>query len=129
MTMLTLNGSIHDLFDIHSLAAYGHNYAGERYMPVLIKDVAGLVPGAWEGKGRGNRFLNDLLDADVLMHIVDVSGRTNEKGEETTDYDPAADIQWLQQELQLVCLSLLVWFDCIIFTCEFITKTRPCNIQ
>ena len=79
-------------------------------MPVLIKDVAGLVPGAWEGKGRGNRFLNDLLDADVLMHIVDVSGKTNEKGEETTDYDPAADIQWLQQELQLVSFFSLAGF-------------------
>lgn len=80
-------------------AAHGHNYLGERHIPVLLKDVAGLVPGAWEGKGRGNRFLNDLLDADVLIHIVDVSGQTNEKGEETTDYDPASDIQWLQQEL------------------------------
>ena len=37
------------------LTASGHNYLGERYMPVLLKDVAGLVPGAWEGKGRGNR--------------------------------------------------------------------------
>ena len=46
------------------------------------------------------RFLSDLLDADVLLHIIDVSGKTNEKGEETTDYDPANDIQWLQQELQ-----------------------------
>ncbi|KAK3089278.1 hypothetical protein FSP39_002288, partial [Pinctada imbricata] len=80
-------------------AANGHNYAGDRNIPVLLKDVAGLVPGAWEGKGKGNRFLNDLLDADVLIHIVDSSGQTNEKGEITTDYDPASDIQWLQQEL------------------------------
>jgi ribosome-binding ATPase YchF (GTP1/OBG family) len=53
-----------------------------------LKDVAGLVPGAWEGKGKGNRFLNDLLDADVLIHIIDISGTTNEKGEEVEDYDP-----------------------------------------
>lgn len=66
---------------------------------MLLKDVAGLVPGAWEGKGRGNRFLNDLLDADVLIHIIDASGTTNEKGEETVDYDPANDVQWLKEEL------------------------------
>lgn len=80
-------------------SAHGHDYNGNRYLPVLLKDVAGLVPGAWEGKGRGNRFLNDLLDADVLIHIIDVSGTTNEKGEETTDYDPASDVHWLKQEL------------------------------
>ena len=45
----------------------------ERRLPLLIKDVAGLVPGAWQGLGRGNAFLNDLVDADVLLHIVDVS--------------------------------------------------------
>ena len=35
--------------------AYGHNHASERYVPLLLKDVAGLVPGACDGKGRGNR--------------------------------------------------------------------------
>ena len=38
-------------------SAYGHNYLGERYVPVLLKDVAGLVPGARDGKGRGNRYV------------------------------------------------------------------------
>ncbi|XP_061168004.1 uncharacterized protein LOC133176957 isoform X2 [Saccostrea echinata] len=80
-------------------AVHGHDFRGKRYLPILLKDVAGLVPGAWEGKGRGNRFLNDLLDADVLIHIIDASGTTNEKGEETTDYDPANDVHWLKAEL------------------------------
>ena len=35
------------------------------------QDVAGLVPGAYQGRGRGNAFLNDLTDADVLIHVVD----------------------------------------------------------
>ena len=30
-------------------------------MPVTVKDVAGLVPGAYEGKGRGNRSVSDLV--------------------------------------------------------------------
>ncbi|KAL8561770.1 hypothetical protein ACOMHN_010705 [Nucella lapillus] len=81
-------------------SAYGHTARGQRLMPVTVKDVAGLVPGAYEGKGRGNRFLNDLLDADVLVHVVDASGKTDEMGEETESYDPVQDISWVEQELQ-----------------------------
>jgi ribosome-binding ATPase YchF (GTP1/OBG family) len=62
-------------------------------------DVAGLVPGASEGRGLGNKFLDDLRHAHVLLHIIDVSGRTNEKGEETQGYDPLRDIEWLQDEI------------------------------
>ena len=49
-------------------------------VPVTVKDVAGLVPGACDGLGKGNRFLNDLCDADVLVHIIDASGKTDERG-------------------------------------------------
>ncbi|XP_064639135.1 uncharacterized protein LOC135494786 isoform X2 [Lineus longissimus] len=80
-------------------AAHGHNFKGDRYMPTLLKDVAGLVPGASDGKGRGNRFLNDLVDADVLIHIIDISGCTNEKGEATVGYHPSLDVQWLNNEI------------------------------
>ena len=38
---------------------------------LTYQDVAGLVPGAYQGRGRGNAFLNDLTDADVLIHVVD----------------------------------------------------------
>ena len=46
--------------------------------------MAGLVPGACEGRGWGNKFLNDLLDADVLIHVIDLSGQTDENGKPTT---------------------------------------------
>lgn len=93
--------SLQSLWTAFSLfpTAFGHNFAGERHIPVLLKDVAGLVPGACDGRGRGNRFLNDLLDADVLIHVTDASGLTNENGEAAEGYDPALDIAWLQQEL------------------------------
>lgn len=51
-------------------------------MPIELLDVAGLVPGAHEGKGLGNRFLDDLRHADALIHVVDVSGTTDAEGEE-----------------------------------------------
>ena len=65
-------------------AEYGHSALGERLVPVLLKDVAGLVPGACEGRGRGNKFLNDLLEADVLIHVVDLSGHSDQDGKPTT---------------------------------------------
>lgn len=59
---------------------------GVRAVPIKILDVAGLVPGASEGLGLGNQFLDDLCGAHVLLHIIDASGTTNEKGENTSGY-------------------------------------------
>jgi len=72
-----------------------------RFVPVELVDVAGLVPGAHKGKGMGNQFLNDLNQADALIHIIDISGSTNEKGEPVGkgSYDPAQDVKFLEVEL------------------------------
>ena len=72
-------------------------------------DVAGLVPGAHEGKGMGNQFLDDLRQADVLIHVIDVAGSTNEKGEpiQPGSYDPANDIRFLEIELDMWYLGIL----------------------
>lgn len=72
-----------------------------RFVPVELLDVAGLVPGAHEGKGLGNKFLDDLRQADVLVHIVDASGSTNEVGERVPvgSYDPCNDVRFLEEEL------------------------------
>lgn len=72
---------------------------GERFVPVELMDVAGLVPGASEGKGLGNQFLDDLRDADCFIHIVDVSGTTDIEGKPTENHDPAEDIRFLEKEL------------------------------
>lgn len=80
-----------------------------RFVPVQLIDVAGLVPGAHEGKGMGNQFLDDLRQADVLIHVVDIAGTTNEKGEpiEPLSYDPAKDIRFLEEELDFWILRLI----------------------
>ncbi|MFH1325237.1 MAG: redox-regulated ATPase YchF [archaeon] len=72
-----------------------------RFVPVDLMDVAGLVPGASEGKGLGNQFLDDLRNADVFIHIVDCSGKTNEEGKPLThgSYDVSKDILFLEDEL------------------------------
>ena len=51
-----------------------------RTVPVTLVDVAGLVPGAHEGKGRGNQFLSDLAQCDALIQVVDASGGTDIEG-------------------------------------------------
>ena len=59
---------------------YGSCVQGKRSVPIELLDVAGLVPGAHEGKGLGNKFLDDLRHADALIHVVDVSGTTDAEG-------------------------------------------------
>ncbi|MEA3399488.1 MAG: redox-regulated ATPase YchF [Patescibacteria group bacterium] len=72
-----------------------------RFVPVDLIDVAGLVPGAHKGEGMGGSFLNDLNQANALVHVIDVSGSVNEKGEsvEAGSYDPSNDIKFLENEL------------------------------
>lgn len=79
----------------------------QRFVPVDVVDVAGLVPGAHEGRGMGNQFLDDLRQADALIHVVDMSGTTNEKGEPCTGYDPAKDIEFLEVELDRWILGIV----------------------
>jgi len=82
---------------------------GWRFVPVKLIDVAGLVPGAYEGKGLGNQFLSDLVQADVLIHVIDASGSTNETGELVGEgeYDPANDVRFIETELDKWFFSLL----------------------
>lgn len=80
-----------------------------RFVPIQLLDVAGLVPGAHEGKGMGNQFLDDLRQADVLVHVIDVAGSTNDKGEPIAvgGHDPAEDVRFLEVELDQWYLGIL----------------------
>jgi hypothetical protein len=74
---------------------------GTRYVPLEVIDVAGLVPGAHEGKGLGNKFLDDLRQAEVLIHVIDASGSTDQEGKPVPigTYDPLKDIKFLEEEI------------------------------
>ena len=78
---------------------HGFCINGIRFVPVELMDVAGLVPGASEGRGLGNRFLDDLRQADAFVHIVDISGTTDAEGKQTKDYNPCNDVEFLEEEL------------------------------
>ena len=72
-----------------------------RFVPVELMDVAGLVEGASKGKGLGNQFLDDLRQADIFIHIVDVSGTTDSEGKESESIpnQPIEDVKMLENEL------------------------------
>jgi len=74
---------------------------GIRYVPIDAIDVAGLVPDAFKGRGLGNKFLDDLRQADALIHIVDASGGTDAEGNPCGigNYDPTNDVVFLEKEI------------------------------
>ncbi|KAG7369634.1 translation-associated GTPase [Nitzschia inconspicua] len=108
-------------------STHGRDPFGRRFLPVLLKDVAGLVPGAYQGKGRGNQFLNDLTDATVLIHVADASGSADSSGNKIVSDDcddgnendpqysnPIDDLAWIRRELvEWVYSNLMAKWDVV----------------
>ncbi len=88
---------------------HGRLVGATRYVPVELVDVAGLVPGAHEGRGLGNKFLTDLARADCLIHVVDAAGATDAEGNAVPSgtRDPREDVRFLEEEVDLWIAGLL----------------------
>lgn len=86
-------------FNVKCNPNHGFCIEGQRFVPIDLMDVAGLVPGASEGKGLGNQFLDDLRNADAFIHVVDISGKTDIDGKPCESHDPSEDILFLEEEL------------------------------
>jgi ribosome-binding ATPase YchF (GTP1/OBG family) len=82
---------------------------GNRFVPVNLIDVAGLVPEAHKGKGLGNQFLDHLRQADAILHIVDASGGTDTEGNPVGigNHDPSEDIRFLPVEMTMWVYGIL----------------------
>jgi len=82
---------------------------GYRFVPVTLIDVAGLVPGAWRGRGLGNQFLDHVRRAAVLLLVVDASGSTDAEGRKVKPgtHDPREDVKFLEQELNMWIYQML----------------------
>ena len=84
-------------------------FDGIRLIPVELIDCAGLVPGAWQGRGLGNQFLDEIRKADALIHIVDAAGATDSEGRlcKPGSHDPVEDARFLEVEITMWLFQIL----------------------
>ncbi len=82
---------------------------GTRFVPVKLLDVAGLVPGAHKGRGLGNKFLDDMRRAEVLIFVVDASGTTDLEGNPGQG-NPVEEIAFLEAEIDFWLLGIFQRF-------------------
>jgi ribosome-binding ATPase YchF (GTP1/OBG family) len=82
---------------------------GERFIAVELLDVAGLVPEAHKGKGLGNAFLDDMRQAQAIIHVIDASGGTDIEGNVVPvgSHDPLSDIKFLETEITMWMFGIL----------------------
>ena len=82
---------------------------GIRLIPVKLVDVAGLVSGASSGRGLGNQFLEEIMQADAIVHVVDASGSTDPEGQKAApgSQDPMKDVQMVENEVDLWLLGII----------------------
>ncbi|MGC9209470.1 MAG: redox-regulated ATPase YchF [Nitrososphaeria archaeon] len=83
---------------------------GIRYIPVKVVDLPGLIPGAYRGEGLGNQFLDSVMRADALIHVVDASGYTDEQGRtlDRPTHDPIKDIEFIENELDMWIANIIL---------------------
>ncbi len=115
-------------FNVKCSPKHGHCKNGKRFVPVKLVDVGGLIPGSHLGRGIGNKFLNDLRQASVMIQVVDASGLTDSEGKPTSGYDPSTEIEFLEREIDL-------WFAEVIkkavekFERRVVSSTRADLVQ
>jgi len=63
-------------------------------------DIAGLVKGAHKGEGLGNKFLANIREVDMIVHVVRAFEDTNVHHVEG-DIDPARDVETIEIELAM----------------------------
>ena len=96
-------------FDVQDNPVNSTCLEGIRLVPVELIDCAGLVPGAWQGRGLGNQFLDEIRKADALIHIVDASGGTDSEGRicKSGEHDPLEDARFLEHEITMWLANIL----------------------
>jgi len=80
----------------------------QKLTPATIEfiDIAGLVKGAHEGEGLGNKFLGNIRETDMILHII----RNFENGSVPHVYnnvDPIRDLEIVESELALADLDII----------------------
>jgi len=100
---------VHEEFGVKDNPSNSLCLDGVRLIPIEFIDCAGLVPGAWEGRGLGNQFLDEIRRADTLIHIVDASGGTDCEGRlcKPGEHDPMEDVEFLEHEITMWMANII----------------------
>jgi len=100
---------VHEEFNVKDNPLNSICLDGVRLIPVEFIDCAGLVPDAWQGRGLGNQFLDEIRKADALIHVVDASGGTDCEGRlcKSGEHDPLEDVKFLEHEITMWMASIL----------------------
>jgi len=90
------------------LAKLAELFASERIVaaPVTFVDIAGLVKGASEGAGLGNKFLAHIRECDAICQVVRVFS-DDDVTHVTGQVDPKSDIEVVETELILADMQTL----------------------
>ena len=83
-------------------------YQPKKYPPATIEfvDIAGLVKGASQGEGLGNKFLGDIRNTDAIVHVVRCFDNADIIRHECS-HDPVSDIETVDLELILADIEML----------------------
>ncbi len=83
-------------------------YDPEKVTPAVIEfvDIAGLVKGASQGEGLGNKFLSNIREVDAIIHVVRAFENENIIHVEG-NINPIRDIETINMELILSDLEIL----------------------
>ena len=83
-------------------------FGSEKLVPALVSfvDIAGIVKGASEGAGLGNKFLANIREADAICQVVRVFA-DDDVVHVDGRVDPSADIEVIETELAIADLQTL----------------------
>ncbi len=86
----------------------GDLFASKKVVPATVTfvDIAGLVKGASEGEGLGNRFLANIRDVNAICHVVRVFD-SPAVAHVDDRMDPASDISIIETELAIADLQTI----------------------
>jgi len=77
-----------------------------QYSTLDFVDIAGLVKGASKGEGLGNKFLSNIRETEVILHIVRCFADENIVHTEGS-IDPLRDVEIIETELILADVEVL----------------------
>ena len=82
----------------------------QKLVPALLQlvDIAGIVRGASEGEGLGNKFLSHIRTVDAIIHVVRCFEDSDVIHVEESGVDPIRDIETIETELMLADLQTVV---------------------